>query len=114
MKPDSLVSALSLITRVVATTLELKEVFACVAEPRATVRPFDVIIVERLEGPDSLTLYSSAGGVAGGPQTASLDDFSPPLRPPRHCAQRIDDLPLVLEPSFPADRAVLERSAEHT
>src|ERR1700687_5420735 len=109
MKPDSLVSALSLITRVVATTLELKEVFACVAEAAATVLPFDVIIVERLEGPDSLTLYSFAGGVAGGPQTASLDDFSPALRPPRHCAQRIDDLPLVLEPSSPADRAVLEQ-----
>ena len=109
MKPDSLVSALSLITRVVATTLELKEVFACVAEAAATVLPFDVIIVERLEGADSLTLYSFAGGVAGGPQTASLDDFSPALRPPRHCAQRIDDLPLVLEPSFPADRAVLEQ-----
>jgi transcriptional regulator with GAF, ATPase, and Fis domain len=109
MKPDSLVSALSLIARVVATTLELKEVFACVAEAAAAVLPFDVIIVERLEGPDSLTLYSFAGGVAGGPQTASLDDFSPALKPPRHCAQRIDDLALVLQPSFPADRTVLEQ-----
>jgi transcriptional regulator with GAF, ATPase, and Fis domain len=109
MTSAPLVSALSLIARVVATTLELKEVFACVAEAAATVLPFDVIIVERLEGPDTLTLYSFAGGVAGGPQTASLDDFSPALRPPCGCAHRIDDLTLVLEPSFPADRAVLEQ-----
>jgi len=45
MTSAPLVSALSLIARVVATTLELKEVFACVAEAAATVLPFDVIIV---------------------------------------------------------------------
>jgi len=109
MTSNPLVSALSNIARVVATTLELKEVFACVAEAAASVLPFDAIIVERLEGPDALTLYSFAGGVAGGPQTASMGDFSPAIRPPCHCAQRIDDLSLVLEPSFPADRLVLEQ-----
>jgi transcriptional regulator with GAF, ATPase, and Fis domain len=109
MTSNPLVSALSVIARVVATTLELKEVFACVAEAAATVLPFDVIIVEHLEGPDSLTLYSFADGVASGPQTASLDDFSPALRPPCRCTQRIDDLALVAEPSFPGDRAVLEQ-----
>jgi transcriptional regulator with GAF, ATPase, and Fis domain len=108
MTANPLVSALSRIARVVGTTLELKEVFACVAEAAAAVLPFDVIIVERLEGPDSLTLYSFAGGVAGGTQTACLGDFSPALRPPRHSVQRIDDLALVLEPKFPADRLVLE------
>jgi transcriptional regulator with GAF, ATPase, and Fis domain len=109
MSSDPVVSALSRIARVVATTLELKEVFARVAEAAATVLPFDVIIVERLEGPDTLKLYSFAGGSSEGPDTARLADFSPALRPPNRCAQRIDDLAQVLDPSFPADRAVQEQ-----
>jgi transcriptional regulator with GAF, ATPase, and Fis domain len=109
MSSDPVVSALSRIARVVATTLELKEVFARVAEAAATVLPFDVIIVERLEGPDTLKLYSFAGGSSEGPETARLADFSPALRPPSRCAQRIDDLDQVLDPSFPADRAVQEQ-----
>jgi transcriptional regulator with GAF, ATPase, and Fis domain len=109
MSSDPVVSALSRIARVVATTLELREVFARVAEAAATVLPFDVIIVERLEGPDTLKLYSFAGGSSQGPDTARLADFSPALRPPSRCAQRIDDLDQVLDPSFPADRAVQEQ-----
>jgi transcriptional regulator with GAF, ATPase, and Fis domain len=109
MSDAPLVSALSRIAQVVATTLELKEVFACVAEAAATVLPFDVMIVERLEGPASLRLYSFAGGVPEGPHVACLDDFSPALRPPRDCAQRIDDLAKVLQPNFALDRAVLEQ-----
>jgi transcriptional regulator with GAF, ATPase, and Fis domain len=109
MPSDPVVSALSRIARVVATTLELREVFARVAEAAATVLPFDVIIVERLEGPDTLKLYSFAGGSSEGPDTAHLADFSPALRPPSRCAQRIDDLAQVLDPSFPADRALQEQ-----
>ncbi|HEY6323141.1 MAG TPA: sigma 54-interacting transcriptional regulator [Thermoanaerobaculia bacterium] len=109
MPSDPVVSALSRIARVVATTLELREVFARVAEAAATVLPFDVIIVERLEDPDTLKLYSFAGGSSQGPDTARLADFSPALRPPSRCAQRIDDLDQVLDPSFPADRAVQEQ-----
>src|ERR1700724_1943586 len=109
MPSDPVVSALSRIARVVATTLELREVFARVTEAAATVLPFDVIIVERLEGgppPDTLKLYSFAGGSSQGPDTARLADFSPALRPPSRCAQRIDALDQVLDASFPADRAV--------
>jgi len=109
MPSDPVVSVLSRIARVVATTLELKEVFARVAEAAAAVLPFDVIIVERLEGPDTLKLYSFAGGALQGPDTARLADFSPALRPPSRCAQRIDDLDQVLDPAFPADRAVREQ-----
>ncbi len=109
MPSDPVVSALSRIARVVATTLELREVFARVAEAAATVIPFDVIIVERLEGPDTLKLYSFAGGSSQGPDTARLADFSPALRPPGRCAQRIDDLDQVLDSSFPADRALQEQ-----
>jgi transcriptional regulator with GAF, ATPase, and Fis domain len=109
MSFDPVVSVLSRIARIVATTLELKEVFARVAEAAATVLPFDVIIVERLEGPDTLELYSFAGGTPEGPATARLADFSPALRPASRCAQRIDDLAQVLDPSFPADRAVQEQ-----
>src|SRR5258708_37054657 len=109
MSCDPVVSVLSRIARVVATTLELKEVFARVAEAAATVLPFDVIIVERLDGADTLELYSFAGGTPEGPNTARLADFSPALRPPNRCAQRIDDLAQVLDPSFPADRAVQEQ-----
>src|SRR6202040_2938013 len=109
MPSDPVVSALRRIARVVATTLELREVFARVAEAAATVLPFDVIIVERLEGADTLELYSFAGGTPEGPNTARLADFSPALRPPNRCAQRIDDLAQVLDPSFPADRALQEQ-----
>ena len=109
MPSDPVVSALSRIARVVATTLELREVFARVAEAAATVLPFDVIIVERLEGPDTLKLYSFAGGASQGPDTARLADFSPALRPPSRCAMRIDDLAQVLDASFPADRALQEQ-----
>src|SRR5260370_11913917 len=108
MTYNPLVSALSSIAAAVATTLELKEVFACVAEAAASVLPFEHINVELLEGPDLLTLYSFAGGVPGGPRTISLADFSPALRPPWHCAQRIDDLALVLQPAFAIDRPRLD------
>jgi transcriptional regulator with GAF, ATPase, and Fis domain len=108
MTSNPLVSALSSIAAAVATTLELKEVFARVAEAAAAVLPFEHINVELLEGPDSLTLYSFAGGVPGGPRTISFADFSPALLPPWHCAQRIDDLALVLEPAFAIDRRVIE------
>jgi transcriptional regulator with GAF, ATPase, and Fis domain len=109
MTSDPLVSVLGRIARVVSTTLELKEVFARVAEAAATVLPFDVIIVERLEGPDTLELYSFAGGASEGPVTARLGDFSPAIRPPKRCAQRIDDLSLVLDPAYLADRGVRDQ-----
>jgi transcriptional regulator with GAF, ATPase, and Fis domain len=113
MVNSPLVSALSRIARVVSTTLELKEVFACVAEVTASVLPFDVMLVERLESPDTLELYSFASGAPGemqaGPRTACFGDFSPALRPSGKCVQRIDDLTQVLEPSFLLDRLVLEK-----
>jgi transcriptional regulator with GAF, ATPase, and Fis domain len=115
MVDSPLVSALSRIARVVSTTLELKEVFACVAEVTATVLPFDVMLVERLEGHDALELYSFAGGVHEGegkmeePRTACFGDFSPALQPSGKCVQRIDDLTQTLDPSFPMDRLVLEK-----
>ena len=111
MTGEPLVSALSRIAQIVATTLELKEVFAGVAEVAARVLPFDVMVVKRLEGSETLRFYSSTGGVPeeGRPHTACLDDFSPALRPSGRCAQRIDDLALVLQPNFAVDRAVQEQ-----
>ena len=107
---DPLVSALSSIARVVATTLDLTEVFGSVAKAAASVLPFDVMYVERLEGPDALSLYSFAGGEnLDEPRTARLADFSPALLP-RHLpgVLRTDDLAQVVDVSYLADRSVLQ------
>src|SRR2546425_9741992 len=52
--PDPQVAALSRIARAVSETLELKDVFARVAEAAATVLPFDTMGVTRLETPDTV------------------------------------------------------------
>ncbi len=103
---DPLARALGEIARIVAETLELKEVFARVAAAAGTVLPFDLMGLSRLEGPDTLTLYSFVGNVPGPPLVIPLDQFSPAVRPSGTGAQRFDDLAKVLDPSFPQDRKI--------
>ncbi|HET6201533.1 MAG TPA: sigma 54-interacting transcriptional regulator [Planctomycetota bacterium] len=109
MESDPLVAALGQMTRAVSETLELKEVFARVAEAAATALPFDVMGVARLEGEDALTVYAVAGDVQDPPRQLHLGDFSPVLRVQPGTAIRIDDAARELDPSFPMDRELLRQ-----
>jgi len=104
MGSDTLAAALGRIARTVSETLELKEVFARVAEAAATVLPFDKMVVFRVEGPDTFALYSFAGIIPDERRTIRLEDFSPAIRPLTRGASRIDDVTDVLDPSFFVDR----------
>src|SRR5437867_10644440 len=53
LEADPLSAALSRIAHVVSETLELKEVFARVAEAAAIVLPFDAMRVSRFETPET-------------------------------------------------------------
>src|SRR5713101_4880116 len=103
MAQDPLAVALSRIARAVSESLELKEVFARVAEAAATVIPSDTMGVTRLETPDTMRRYAVAGKFA--PEDASrifrLTDFSPPMRPQIQGLGRIDDAARQLDPAFP-------------
>jgi transcriptional regulator with GAF, ATPase, and Fis domain len=112
MAGGPLAQALSRVVRIVSATLELKEVFAGVAEAAAAVLPFEGIRVVRFESPDTLTLYSVVGGVARmDAGVCRLTDFSPALR--RHKAgapgvKRVGDLAPLLDPRFEGDRSIQE------
>src|SRR5215212_6680328 len=106
MAVDPLVVVLRQIARVVAGTLELREVFAYVAEVSASVVPFDAMSVVRYRTDGTLERYSFTGqeGKARDPLvTVRLDDFSPAIRPFPCKVRRFDDLDGVLDPSFLMD-----------
>jgi transcriptional regulator with GAF, ATPase, and Fis domain len=107
---DPLAAALSRIARVVSETLELKDVFARVAEAAATVLPFETMGVSRLETPDTMRLYAVAGNLkAKDPsRVVRLEDFSPRLRLQPENIGRIDDATRTLDPDFPVDRDILQ------
>ena len=105
MGSDTLAAALGRMARAVSETLELKEVFARVAEAAATVLPFDVMVVFRVEGAaGTFALYSFAGIIPDERRTIRLEDFSPAIRPLTRGASRIDDVAEVLDPSFFVDQ----------
>ena len=111
MVQDPLAAALSRIARAVSESLELKDVFAHVAEAAAGVIPFDTMGVSRLETPETMRRYAVAGKFA--PEDASrifnLTDFSPPMRPQSRGISRIDDAARELDPGFPMDGEILKR-----
>ena len=111
MAVDPLVVVLRQIARVVAGTLELREVFAYVAEVSASVVPFDALTVVRYREGGTLERYSFVGqeGTPEGKQRdplvkIRLEDFSPAIRPFPCKVRRFDDLDSVLDPSFLMDR----------
>ena len=107
--PDRLPIALGRISRIVSETLELKDVFAQVAEAAAAVLPFDTMGVCRLEPPDLMRLYAVAGEtVDNDPTCVRLEDFSPAMRPHPGATARFDDAATALDPSFPLDRKILD------
>jgi transcriptional regulator with GAF, ATPase, and Fis domain len=106
MPSDPLVAALRRIMRVLSGTLELREVFARVAEAAAAVLPLDFMAVVRMQGEGVLELHSLTGEVKDKPYTLRLEDFSPTLRPRPDRVGRIDDLAETLDPSFAVDRKI--------
>jgi len=108
---DPLPSALSRIARIVSETLELKEVFAQVAEAASEVLPFETMGLCRLEAPNLLRNYAVAGKTVEMDPTAvlRLEDFSPIFQPRPGATQRIDDARLTLDSKFPMDQKLLAK-----
>jgi transcriptional regulator with GAF, ATPase, and Fis domain len=102
----ALVAALGRVARAVAETLELRDVFARVAQAAATLVPFEGMAVMRAVRPGAMELYSLVphGAIPEPPKTILLEDFSPRVRPLTSGAMRFDDLQPLLDASFPVDR----------
>jgi Nif-specific regulatory protein len=108
--PDPFSAALSRIARIVSGTLELREVFAQVADAAREVLPFETIGVCRLDTPDLFRSYAVAGRDADDDPAgvARLEDFSPAMRPKPGATLRFDDASRELDPSYPMDKEILE------
>ena len=105
MAPDALIVALKRIASAASEALELKDVFAAVADAAAEILPFDRMSVLQFDGTHTLRLLSFAGSVPAPPLTeVGLEDFSPAVRPSLDGPRRIDDLGPVLSPLYKIDR----------
>jgi len=110
-RQDPLPAALSRIARIISETLELKEVFAQVAEAASEVLPYETMGVCRFEPPNTFRLYAIAGDTKekdDEPESVLLDDFSPAMRPRPGVTLRFDDARLVCDPQFLLDRMLLD------
>jgi len=106
---DLLLSVVSEISRTVAATLELSEVFSRVADAVRRVLPFDAMGVTRFEPPDDVLLYAIAGDEVEEQYRGKrfhVSDMSPALVA-IDAIRRIGDAPAELDPAFPLDREVL-------
>jgi transcriptional regulator with GAF, ATPase, and Fis domain len=116
-----LAPALSAIARAVAESMNLKDVFASVAEAARLALPFDTMgvnVTENFDLPldampedESFAVYSIVG--EGGMEELGLpyrrSDVSPPLRlPTMGQVARHSDIATQLDPSFALDRRVTE------
>ncbi len=103
---EALVAALGRVARAVSETLELKDVFARVAEAAATLLPFDSMAVMRVAEPGTMLFYSLASPDKKEPsatKTVRLSDFSPRIRPRASGVLRLDDLAPLLDTRFVVD-----------
>ena len=107
---DPFPAALSRIARIVSETLELKEVFAQVAETAGEVLPFETMGVCRLVAPETFKLYAIAGHekLVDADDVVTFDEFSPTMRPSPGTTVRYNDAATELDPRFPMDREILE------
>ena len=108
---DTLTAAIGRIARIVSGTLELKQVFAQVAEVAAEVVPFEAMGVCRVAGPNVLQLYAVAGDVGEDCKEGdevSFEDFSPAIRPGQMVTRRMEDAQAALDRTFPMDREILD------
>ena len=109
MAPELLAAALARISQAISGTLELREVFAGVAEASATVLPFDIMAVGRVESPDVFTVYAIAGNTEDVQRTFRAEDQSPAIRVKPGSVIRIEDIGRDLDPHYAFDRMLLER-----
>src|SRR2546426_3975815 len=79
MAPEPLAAALARIAQAVAGTLDLRQVFAGVADAASAVLPFDIMAVGRLETPDVFTVYAIAGDTEDPPASFRVAGQSPAL-----------------------------------
>jgi two-component system NtrC family response regulator len=104
---EVLLSVLSEIARAVAESLEVREVFARMAEALRRVISFDGIGISMIEC-EEIQLYISAGDAKEEHfDRYAFDDVSPRLRP-RAAVLRVDDVNRELDPAFRLDREILE------
>jgi transcriptional regulator with GAF, ATPase, and Fis domain len=111
---DPFPAALSRVARIVSGTLELKEVFAQVAETTREVVPFETMGVCRVVHLNALRLYAIHGDSIKAESDPNdevrFEDFSPAIRP-GVTARRMDDARQGLDASFPMDQEILESGA---
>jgi transcriptional regulator with GAF, ATPase, and Fis domain len=106
VSPDQLPSVLGRIAHAVASSLQLGEVFARVAEAAAEVLPFDVLIVLRAEADDSFSVHSLVGEVKQPPAVTRLSEASPAVREVLISGGRIDDLARLLDLNCALDQRI--------
>src|SRR3989442_1060676 len=109
MVPDPLAAALAGIAQAVSGALELRDVFAGVADAAAAVLPFDIMAVGRVESPDTFTVYAIVGNTEDVQRTFRAEDQSPAIRVKPGSIIRIEDIGRDLDPHYAFDRMLQER-----
>src|SRR5438093_10584146 len=109
MAPEPLAAALARIAQAVSGTLDLRQVFAGVADAASAVLPFDIMAVGRLETPDVFTVYAIAGNTEDLPRSFRTEDQSPAIRVQPGSVIRIQDIGHELDPRYAFDRMLQER-----
>jgi two-component system NtrC family response regulator len=104
--PDQLPVVLGQIARAVASSLNLGEVFARVADAARQVLPFDILIVLRAEADDAFALHSFAGEVKRPPAVTRLSEASPAVREVLLSGGRVDDLTRLLDVHCALDQRI--------
>src|SRR2546425_2356380 len=109
MAPEPLAAALARIAQAVAGTLDLRQVFAGVADAASAVLPFDIMAVGRLETPDVFTVYAIAGDTEDLPASFRVEDQSPAVRVRPGNVIRIQNIGQELDARYAFDRMLRER-----
>lgn len=110
LKQDPVLVALGKIARIVAETLELRDVAARVAGAAKAVLPLDHMAIARLERSGAVTLYSHTDEVPSIPHSIPIEDFSPGIRPRLDSVMRVEDVRAVLDPAYHVDREMRSRN----
>lgn len=108
MSQEPLLTTLGNIARIVAETLELKDVLIRVAEEATTVLPLDTLWIVRRETSGGFTLHSSSRGATDYARVVAPEDASPPFRSALLGIRRFDDVPSQVAPSFFVDNLFTE------
>lgn len=104
MSPDQLSATLGRIARIVAETLELKDVLARVAQEAKSVLPLDAMWIARQEKSGGFTLHSSTPEAPDHARVIALEDVSSPFRPALEHLIRFEDVRTFADTSFFVDK----------